>query len=148
MGRVHARPISEVIEPGFPAQILDSASGRKNIAPIAMRLFFRLTDKWGMSIDDKCILLGGIGKSTAYKWQDGNIGNLSRDQIERISLLLGIEKGLKLLFADEATGLKWLKNKNHDISFGGNSPIARMLVGSITDLYAVRRYLDAWRGSK
>jgi len=71
---------------------------------------------------------------------------LSYDQLERISLTLGIYKGLKLLFADDASGPLWLKATNTDLPFGGGSPLERMLRGSIDDLYAVRRYLDGWRG--
>ena len=73
---------------------------------------------------------------------------MSRDQLERISLLLGIHKGLKLLFSDEAAGLRWFKSANRDLPFGGAAPLDRALGGSIDDLYAVRRYIDAWRGIK
>ena len=71
-----------------------------------------------------------------------------RRTLERISLVLGIHKGLKLLFADEASGMRWLTSPNRDLPFGGVSPLERALRGSIDDLYAVRRYVDAWRGMK
>ena len=74
------------------------------------------------------------------------MGTLSYDQLERISLVLGIYKALKLLFADDASGVRWLKATNSDLPFAAGSPLDRMLRGSIDDLYAVRRYLDGWRG--
>jgi hypothetical protein len=55
---------------------------------------------------------------------------------------------LKLLFSDEAAGLRWFKSANRDLPFGGAAPLDRALGGSIDDLYAVRRYIDAWRGIK
>ena len=60
--------------------------------------------------------------------------------------MLGVYKALKLLFADDASGVRWLKAANTDLPFTGGRPLDRMLRGSIDDLYAVRRYLDGWRG--
>jgi len=60
--------------------------------------------------------------------------------------VLGIHNGLKLLFADEASAMRWLKSPNRDLPFGGRAPLDSALQGSIDDLYAVRRYIDAWRG--
>jgi hypothetical protein len=60
----------------------------------------------------------------------------------------GIHKGLKLLFADEASATRWLTSPNRDLPFGGISPLERALRGSIDDFYAVRRYIDARRGMK
>jgi hypothetical protein len=91
------------------------------------------------------VLLGGVPPSTYHKWKGGAVGTLSYDQLERISLVLGIYKALKLLFADDASGVRWLKAANSDLPFAGGSPLDRMLRGSIDDLYAVRRYLDGWR---
>jgi hypothetical protein len=121
---------------------------RAQLSPSAVRLFLRLADAWGLSVDDRRALLGDIARSTYHNWQHDRAGVLSRDQLERISLVLGIHKALQLLFADEAGGLRWLMCANGDAPFGGRSPLARMLRGSIDDLYAVRRYLDAWRGVK
>jgi hypothetical protein len=55
---------------------------------------------------------------------------------------------VKLLFADDASAMRWFTSPNRDLPFGGHSPLDRALRGSIDDLYAVRRYIDAWRGMK
>jgi hypothetical protein len=114
----------------------------------AVRLFMALAEKWGLSVGERQTLLGGISRQTYHNWQRGKAGKLSRDQLERVSLLLGIHKGLKLLFADDAQGLRWLKSANRDFAFGGMAPLERALKGSIGDLHALRRYIDAWRGIK
>lgn len=62
--------------------------------------------------------------------------------------MLSIYKGLKLLFADEASAMRWLTSPNRDLPFAGQSPLQRVLKGSIDDLYVVRRYIDAWREIK
>jgi len=114
----------------------------------AVRLFLKLADRWGLTIDQRLALLGDISRQTYHNWQRGKVGTLTRDQLERISLLLGTHKGLKLLFADEAAGLRWFKSANRDLPFNGAAPLVRALQGSMDDLYAVRRYIDAWRGIK
>jgi len=121
---------------------------RARMSPTAVRLFLRLTELWRLAVDQRRVLLGDISRPTYHNWQNGKIGALTRDQLERISLVLGIHKGLKLLFADEASATRWLTSPNRDLPFGGQSPLDRVLRGSIDDLYAVRRYVDAWRGMK
>jgi hypothetical protein len=120
---------------------------RARLSAPGLRTFFNIAAEWGLSVDQQRILLGGVPASTYYKWKAGAVGTLSHDQLERISLVLGIYKGLKLIFADESGGLRWFKAANTDLPFGGGSPLGRMLRGSIDDLYAVRRYLDGWRGA-
>ncbi|WP_202801509.1 MbcA/ParS/Xre antitoxin family protein [Bradyrhizobium yuanmingense] len=121
---------------------------RERMSPVAVKLFLKLSDLWRLAVDQRRSLLGDISKPTYHNWQNGKIGTLTRDQLERISLVLGIHKGLKLLFADESSAARWLTSPNRDLPFGGVSPLDRALRGSIDDLYAVRRYVDAWRGMK
>jgi hypothetical protein len=121
---------------------------REELSAPAVRLFLALAEKWGLSVDQRLALLGDISRQTYHNWQRGKTGALSRDQLERISLLLGIHKGLKLLFADDTAGLRWFTSANRDVPFAGRSPRERILLGGMDDLYAVRRYIDAWRGIK
>ncbi len=119
---------------------------RRRLAGPGLRAFFTITKRWDITAQGQRILLGSPSESTFYNWKAGKHGTLSYDQLERISLVLGIHKALTLLFADEGTGLTWLWQPNDERTFGGKTPVERMQVGSIDDLYRVRRYLDAWRG--
>jgi hypothetical protein len=119
---------------------------RARLSAPGLRTFFNIAAEWELSVDQQRVLLGGVAPSTYHKWKGGAPGTLSYDQIERVSLVLGIYKGLKLLFADDSGGVRWLKAANSDRPFVGGTPLDRMLRGSIDDLYAVRRYLDGWRG--
>ena len=121
---------------------------RERMSPTAVRLFMRLSNQWRLAVDQRRVLLGDISRPTYHNWQGGKVGTLTRDQLERISLVLGIHKGLKLLFADEASATRWFTSPNTDLPFGGDFPLGRALRGSIDDLYSVRRYIDAWRGMK
>lgn len=131
-----------------PSRRLDDvpAEERAHLGAAGFRTFTGIADEWALSVADRTRLLGDLAESTYHKWRSGKIGETSRDQLERLSLILGIYKALRLLFNDEATGVRWLRGVNTDSAFAGRSPLARMLDGSIDDLYAVRRYLDAWRG--
>lgn len=135
-------------EEALPLEALADRAVSKEISPAAVRLFLRIAERWDLSVEQRQILLGGISRQTYYNWRDGKAAALSRDQLERISLVLGIYKGLKLLFADDAGAWRWFTAGNRDLPFAGVSPLAAMLRGSIDDLYGVRRYIDAWRGMK
>lgn len=121
---------------------------RERMSPAAVKMFFKLSELWRLAVDQRRALLGDISRPTYHNWQGGKVGVLSRDQLERISLVLGIHKGLRLLFADEASATRWFTSPNRDLPFGGQSPLERALRGSIDDLFAVRRYIDAFRGIK
>lgn len=129
-----------------PDLLLDDPAQRARLSGPGLRTFFAVADELQLGIDEQCRLLGGIGRSTCHKWRGDQRVVLGRDQLERVSLVLGIYKALRLLFVDGLEGLRWLKAANADLPFAGRSPLERMLRGSIEDLYAVRRYLDAWRG--
>jgi hypothetical protein len=118
----------------------------QQLSDAGLRAFFNIAKEWSLTVSQECMLLGGISSSTRHNWKVGKHGALARDQLERVSLILGIYKGLKLLFAGDGDSMRWLKACNEDRPFGGASPLDHMLRGSIDDLYAVRRYIDAWRG--
>jgi hypothetical protein len=138
----HQRPMRD------PDYVFENAGERARLSGPGLRTFFAVAAELRLPIDEQCRLLGGIGRSTCHKWRNDQKVILSRDQLERVSLVLGIYKALRLLFVDGSETLRWLKAGNTDLPFAGTSPLARMLRGSIDDLYAVRRYLDAWRGVK
>jgi Protein of unknown function (DUF2384) len=133
-------------EEGLPFAERHDPAVRERLSGPGLRTFFNIASEWGLTVNQQRVLLGGVPSSTYHKWKGGTVGTLSYDQLERISLVLGIYKALKLLFADDASGARWLKAANTDLPFAGASPLDRMLHGSIDDLYAVRRYLDSWRG--
>src|ERR1700730_13166413 len=72
---------------------------RERMSPTAVRLFMRLSDLWRLAVDHRRGLRGDISPPTYHNGQGGKVGTLTRDQVELISLVLGIHKGLKLLFA-------------------------------------------------
>ena len=59
--------------------------------------------------------------------------------------LMGIHKGLRYLFRDPARGYAWIRKPN--ATFGGQSALDLMLRGEMSDLAALREWIDAERGA-
>lgn len=122
---------------------------RRRLSGSAMRLFLNTSELLGLTVDQRRAMLGDVSEATYHNWRkDPGRVVLTRDQLERVSLVLGILKALRLVFADDPTAFRWLRAANTDPPFDGAPPLDRMTAGSIIDLYKVRRYLDAWRGVK
>ncbi len=112
-----------------------------------LRAFFRIASDWDLSAEEQIILLGSPGRSTFFKWkQSPQTARLGRDTLERLSLLLGIYKALQILLPQPTSADTWIKRPNSAPPFGGRRALDRMLAGNVSDLVAVRQYLDAMRG--
>src|SRR5581483_2734892 len=97
---------------------LDSAIDRSRLTAPGLRTFFNIAEEWGLNTDQQRTLLGGISKSSLHNWKAGLATSLSRDQLERVSLVLGIYKAMALLFADGEGGKRWLRAENTEAVFG------------------------------
>lgn len=119
------------------------ASVKRN--SVALKAFFGITHKWGLSSDQERVLLG-VPKATFYRWKDHMDGSLSADTFERISYILGIYKALRILLPNENAANGWIHKPNTAPLFGGKSALDKLMKGYVIDLADVRRYLDAERG--
>ena len=108
------------------------------------RGFFRIMDAWQVRDADAQVLLGKPSRTTFYAWKKGEGGKLSHDTLERVSYVLGIYKGLQLLFSTPGQADGWMKKPN--AAFGGRSALEHALGGRVVDLAQVRQYLDFVRG--
>jgi hypothetical protein len=88
-------------------------------------------------------LLAASLRSIARWERDASPARLHRDQLERISYILGIFSGLHAILGDSPIADEWVRRSNVD--FGGMPPIERMLMGNVGDLAYVRAYVDRWR---
>ena len=112
-----------------------------------LRAFFAIMQQWQVSNEEAMILLGKPSRATYYNWKKGKFarGGQNFDLATRLSYILGIYKALQILFQSPETADQWINKKN--TVFGGQSALDRMLAGQITDLAAVRDYLDSVRGA-
>jgi hypothetical protein len=116
------------------------------MAPGALRTFFRIADAWGLSATEARTLLGAPPASTYFKWKAGQVGQVGRDVLERVSYVFGIYKALQVLLPSPAAADAWVRLPNAAAPFHGDSALDRMLSGNVADLFVVRQYLDAERG--
>lgn len=108
------------------------------------RAILNLFERWGVSDAQAGVLLGGISAKTVQRWKKREYGSPTRDQADRLSLLLGIHKALRIIYSDAARGYRWIRTAN-DL-FDGQSALEIMLRGGIQDIRRIRTYLDSVRG--
>ncbi|GAB0115888.1 antitoxin Xre/MbcA/ParS toxin-binding domain-containing protein [Acidisoma sp. C75] len=109
----------------------------------ALRGFFAIAAAWGLSAEECRTILGSPAERTFYAWRAGNAVRVPMDTLRRIGYVAGIFKALELLYSDAHLADGWIRRPNR--AFGGQTPLARMRAGDVTDLAAVRAYLDAAR---
>ncbi|WP_196259173.1 MbcA/ParS/Xre antitoxin family protein [Pelagibacterium limicola] len=123
-----------------PEVPLITATEAEAMARAVMNLF----ERWQLSDAEAREILGGLAARTWARWKAGEIGRIDRDLATRLSLLMGIHKGLRYLFSDPARGYEWISKPNS--ALGGKSPANIMAQGDMFSLARVRAYLDAERG--
>lgn len=109
------------------------------------RATVNLFKAWKLSDIEACTLLGGMSPRTWARWKDKAFGRIDRDLRMRMAHLIGIHKGLRYLFRDPARGYAWIRKSN--ATFGGLSALGLMLRGEMSDLAAMREWIDAERGA-
>ncbi|CAG9244504.1 MbcA/ParS/Xre antitoxin family protein [Paraburkholderia unamae] len=130
-----------------PARRPGAEPSLTEMSAAGLRAFFRIAGDWDLSVEEQIVLLGSPGRSTFFKWKQApQSARLGRDTLERLSLLLGIYKALQILLPQPAAADTWIKRPNSAPPFGGRRALDRMLAGNVSDLVAVRQYLDAMRG--
>ena len=124
-----------------------AAPSTAQMGAAGLRAFGRIAEQWGLSTEEQRQLLGQPPRSTFFAWRKAPAqAALSRDTLERLSLLLGIYKSLQILLPEPAAADAWVRQPNSAPAFGGRSALERMLAGNVSDLNHVRRYLDGVRG--
>lgn len=126
-------------------QTFSSEEDRRRLTGAAVKAVLRLVAAWGGSNADGAALLG-VSESTwdrmkAGKWD----GVLSQDQLTRASALIGIFKGLHVLFADSMAD-RWPGLANRGPIFDRITPVQAMIEGGIPRMLETRQYIDALRG--
>ena len=147
---VAAPPVSDATAPaeavpGRPAQTFASEADRARLTQAALQALLALARTWKLTAQEAAELLG-VSPSTwerirAQTWKQ----SLSQDQFMRASAMIGIYKGLHLLFAD-AMADRWLRLRNAGPLFANRTPIEAMREEGIPGMLDIRHYIDALRG--
>jgi len=125
---------------------LEETPASTALAEAALKGFFQVTDRWGLTSREQMALLGQPPRSTFFAWKEGTRAILSRETLERISCILGIWRALRLLLPDGPQALAWIRKPNDSPLFEGATPLDVMIRGKVAELADVRRLLDARMG--
>lgn len=144
-GAVGTESSRTVYRPPHAPQTFAREEDRARLTPAALEATVNLAAAWRLTGDEVAALLG-VSSSTwdrvrAGKWTQV----LSQDQMTRASALIGIFKGLNLLF-DQGMADRWPKLRNSGPLFENRTPVEAMMDGGIPLMIDIRRYVDALRG--
>lgn len=117
---------------------------KKEIEAI-VKAIMRVSEAWKLSNQEAANLLD-VPIATWNRMKAGTYrGRLDQDKVTRASLIIGIFKGLRLLFNGPLTH-GWPKTANQGPGFNGRTPVQAMIEGGIPAMMAVRQHIDALRG--
>jgi hypothetical protein len=131
---------------GKPLPDLSIETKRAELSPAAVEAFLRLSAIWRLTARQSLALLGEGSERTwfrikAREWD----GVLSQDSLTRVSALVGLYKGLHLLFSDPLAD-EWVLRPNTEDVFENQSPLNFMIAGGIPAMLQTRGHIDALRG--
>jgi hypothetical protein len=125
-------------------------ANRKRLSPPALRTFLAIADLWGLTEEQRLLVLGYPSRSTYHNWckqaREHGAFTLDVDVLTRISAVFGIHQALGILFPTERLGVEWLRTAHSAVVFGGRPPLDLVTGGSQDGLLSVRRFLDGARG--
>ena len=125
-------------------------ANRRRLSAPALRTFLAIADLWGLTEEQRLLILGYPSRSTYHNWckqaREHGAFTLDVDVLTRISAVLGIHQGLGILFPSEQLGVEWLRAPHSAVVFGGLPPLDLVSSGSQDGLLSVRRFLDGARG--
>src|ERR1700737_1301499 len=123
-----------------------AADARDRLTPAAVDGIVRLAEVWRLTSAEVCALLGDVSERTWFRMKKGEwSGALSHDTLTRVSALIGIFKGLRLLFSEPLSD-EWGRLPNKGPLYGGRRPLDVMIEGGIPKMLVVRQHIDALRG--
>jgi len=140
-----ADAVRDAAATAVPANLADNTS-RQRLTPAAISGVIRLAELWRLTNTEVCSLIGDVSERSWFRMKKGAWdGTLSQDSLTRISALVGIFKGLRLLFSEQLAD-EWIRLPNKGPLYGGRRPIDVMIEGGIPKLLQVRQHIDALRG--
>lgn len=116
-----------------------------DVNAIALKAYARIAECWGLSVRDAALLADMSESTWKRARKPGFSGELTRDQLLRLSAMIGIYKSLDLYFS-EPLSREWMTRTNSGPLFGGVRPVDSAIEGGLPQILNIRTYLDALRG--
>ncbi len=124
-------------------QFEERKADRSELAKMVMVLFTH----WQLPTEDQLALLGlsTTNRGALTRYRNGEPLAPNRDLLERVGILLGIHKSLRLLFPhNRELAYAWMTQRNR--AFEGMTPVEAIKQWGFPGLLMVRSYLDKARG--
>lgn len=117
----------------------------KDLIATVVKAVVRTADAWKLTNAEAAALFD-VPSATWSRMKAGAYnGKLDQDKVTRASLVIGVFKGLRLLFNGPLT-VGWPKTSNSGPDFNGRTPVELMIEGGIPAMMRVRQHIDALRG--
>jgi hypothetical protein len=112
---------------------------------VALKAVARIMEAWALPLREAALLVDMSESTWKRARQPGYAGDLTRDQMLRLSGLVGLYKALELYF-DPPLSQRWPTLPNAGPAFDGARPVDAMIAGGLPKILDVRGYVDALRG--
>lgn len=112
---------------------------------VALKAMARIAAAWSLTLTEAAALADMSTSTWKRARGPGFAGDLGRDQMLRLSALVGLYKSLELYF-DAPLARDWVRLPNRGPEFDGARPVDAMIAGGLPKILRVRAYVDALRG--
>jgi hypothetical protein len=116
-----------------------------DIQAVALKAYSRIAEAWTLTGREAAALADMSESTWKRARKPGYSGELTRDQMLRLSAIVGLYKSLVLYF-DPPIANKWVKLANRGPEFDGHRPVDVMIHDGLPAILRVRTYVDALRG--
>ena len=118
---------------------------RNRVAGVAAKAYARVAAAWKLRNEEAAELIAVSPRTwsrmKSLEWS----GNLTKDQLARVSAITGLYKALHLYFSNELAD-RWVTLDNAGPTFAGKTPTEKMIDGGLPAIMQTRDYVDALRG--
>ncbi|MGB0959714.1 MAG: antitoxin Xre-like helix-turn-helix domain-containing protein [Halocynthiibacter sp.] len=118
---------------------------KSDVTAVALKAFARISDHWSLTLKEAASLADMSESTWKRAKKAGYQGDLTQDQVLRLSAIVGIYKSLELYFS-APIARDWVKLSNQGPEFEGTAPLLAMIRGGLPKIMRVRAYVDALRG--
>lgn len=126
-------------------QITQQAYEPAEITAVALKAYARVAKAWGLNLKEAASLADMSESTWKRAKKPGFTGDLTKDQLLRLSALIGVYKSLELYFS-EPIARAWIGRPNSGPLFGNARPVDTAIEGGLPQILNIRTYLDALRG--
>jgi len=113
-----------------PMQIAERHHEPTEIVAVALKAYARATDDWALGLREAAALADMSESTWKRAKKPGFAGALTKDQLLRLSAVIGIYKSLELYFS-EPLSKTWITRPNAGPLFGGARPVDTAIDGGL-----------------